>query len=47
MFKTIKNKENIEVNYFSDSDDFNKLLKNNNLDLVYSDVYFDNRIINL
>ena len=47
IYNKIKYKENIKINYFSNDKEFKLLLYDNNLDLIYSDIYFDDRIINL
>ena len=49
--KLINSKINIwekhELTFFSNESDFNNLINNSELDLIYSDIYFDSRIYNL
>ncbi len=47
ILKNIEDKNNVNINYFSAKDNFDLLLKESNLDLIHSDLYFDNRVINL
>ncbi len=43
----IKNKEKTEINFFWNKEEFDFKLKNSNLDLIYSDIFFDRRISDL
>lgn len=47
IYNKLKNKANHKINYFSSDLEFDNFFNNSNLDLVYSDVYFDDRISKL
>lgn len=48
ILKIIKSKtNNADISFFSDNASFEKLITDNTLNLIYSDIYFDDRIINL
>ncbi len=42
-----KKSENIKYSFFSDDEWFENIFKTNKLDIIYSDLYFDDRIIKL
>ncbi len=45
--KKVTNKNNISINYFSDEEKMYNLLWKSNIDLMYSDIYFDDRLSKL
>ncbi len=47
IYENLKNKKKHKIIYFSSDDGFKDIFKQNNFDLIYSDVYFDNRITKL
>lgn len=47
IFNGIKDKSIVNINYFSYEDDLNNIIKSKKLNLIYSDLYFDNRIVDM
>jgi len=47
LYSQVNDKNKIKINYFNNKVDLEEILKNDNINLIYSDIYFDRRIINL